>query len=259
MDHRDTIARLRAYWERHHRMVQGQRNGSLLILAQWMNEHGVPMEEALQECLSHEDNSGSDPFTAGEIRAVVNNGYRRTEAGGNPWMNKEGRRQHPPPEPHPLVRQSVLTDRERKERVALVQEFLMREGRKKRVLGPSSASPSSPMAPVTPVVAVPDPSPQGVFARMAGLVGLDLDVARLAPVAPAPAKHGRQVVVALKGRGRYASAKITDAGGMVRLAFEATSAAQALVMMEMEALKLLDAWRSADLRGPEDCVLFGVE
>jgi hypothetical protein len=30
-------------------------------------------------------------------------------------------------------------------------------------------------------------------------------------------------------------------------------------MREMEALKPLDAWRSADLRGPEDFVLFGIK
>jgi hypothetical protein len=131
MDQWDTIARLRAYWERKYGMAQGQRNSSLLVLAQWLNEHGVPMEVALQECLSYEDLSGSDPFTAGEIRAVVNNGYRRTVAGGNPWINKEGRRQPPPPEPHPLVRQPMLTERERKERVALVREHLRRQGQNK--------------------------------------------------------------------------------------------------------------------------------
>lgn len=89
------------------------------------------MGVALQECLFYEDLSGSDPFTAGEIRAVVNNGYRRTVAGGNPWINKEGRRQPPPPEPHPLVRQPMLTEREKKERVALVREHLRRQGQNK--------------------------------------------------------------------------------------------------------------------------------
>jgi hypothetical protein len=115
-------------------------------------------------------------------------------------------------------------------------------------------------------MAVPDPSPQEAFARMAEVnpalnllaevVDLDLDAAKLVPVTPAPVKHGRRVVVALKGKGRYASAKVAGADGAMRLAFDATSTAQALVMGEMEALKLLDAWRSVALKGAEDCIIY---
>lgn len=127
--------------------------------------------------------------------------------------------------------------------------------------------------PPAPLAAGPIPPPltpaREAFARMAEVnpaldllaevLDLDLDAARLVPVTPAPVKHGRRVVVALKGKGRYASAKVAGADGTIRLAFEATSSGQALVMGEMEALKLLDAWRSMDLRGPEDCIIYPVQ
>lgn len=96
----EIVTRLLDYWSRKYGMVQGSRNGNLLILAQWMNEHGVPQADALAACLPMEDRSGSDPFTAAEIRQVVVSAYRRTVAGSKPWIT--GTRQRtPPPQAHP--------------------------------------------------------------------------------------------------------------------------------------------------------------
>jgi hypothetical protein len=97
----EVVTRLLDYWSRKYGMVQGSRNGNLLILAQWMNEHGVPQADALAACLPMEDRSGSDPFTAAEIRQVVVSAYRRTVAGSKPWITGTRQRTPPPPQAHP--------------------------------------------------------------------------------------------------------------------------------------------------------------
>jgi hypothetical protein len=97
----EVVTRLLDYWSRKYGMVQGSRNGNLLILAQWMNEHGVPLADALAACLPMEDRSGSDPFTAAEIRQVVVSAYRRTVAGSKPWITGTRQRTPPPPQAHP--------------------------------------------------------------------------------------------------------------------------------------------------------------
>jgi hypothetical protein len=91
----DTLPRLLNYWRKRYGMTPGGRNTNLLILAQWMNEHGVPIAEALAVCLPMQQ----EGFPAAEVRQVVESAYKRTAAGSNAWMNSSRTAPAPPPTP----------------------------------------------------------------------------------------------------------------------------------------------------------------
>lgn len=177
----DTVERLLAYWQRRYGMVQGQRNANVLILAQWMNEHGVPLHDALSACLPMQDPSGSAPFTADEIRRAVQSGYRRTVAGSNPWITSKA--PQPPPQAHPYRMQTgfTLSPSERAAMVAMFRAAMQAEVAPQA--GEGHAPRQAPPAPPAPPPADLSPAEKAVQ-RMAErnpavafLVGaLDLDI-----------------------------------------------------------------------------------
>jgi hypothetical protein len=150
----DIVERLLAYWRRQYGMVQGSRNSNLLILAQWMNEHGVPLNDALAVCLPMQDPSGSDPFTADEIQRTVQHGYRRTVAGSNPWITSKA--PQPPPQAHPYRMQAgfTLSPSERAAMVAMFRKAIQAE-----VTAPGGEGDVHPQAPVAPAAPAPVPAP----------------------------------------------------------------------------------------------------
>lgn len=71
-DESEIIKRLTSWWERHHGMVQGQKNNNLYILAAAFNDFGFPMSEAEQLCLRY-DEGGKETEIRGVVRSVYNN------------------------------------------------------------------------------------------------------------------------------------------------------------------------------------------
>jgi hypothetical protein len=70
-----------------------------------------------------------------------------------------------------------------------------------------------------------------------------------------PAEVSRRRVIVRNGR-TYATAITRTVNGAPAFTFDTTSAAEALVLSEMEALKVLDKWRDTDMDGPRRCILF---
>jgi hypothetical protein len=179
----EVVTRLLDYWSRKYGMVQGSRNSNLLILAQWMNEHGVPQADALAACLPMEDRSGSDPFTATEIRQVVGSAYRRTVAGSGPWITGARQRTPPPPQAHPYRYTGASLSPT--DRAALVEVFA-KAMRQELAMAtePQHAEQVSPLAPAAP--AAPLTAGEQALQRMATInpalntlsQAFDLDLSR---------------------------------------------------------------------------------
>jgi hypothetical protein len=147
MTQAEIIDRLMNYWQRRFGgMVKGQRNTNLLKLAHLLNEHGIPMNDALSACLPMQDNTGTDPFTASEIRSTIASAYRKSVAGSNPWMSSTDYR--PPPPPPPPRRMPSHWILKPDEREALVRAFAQ---------ALQQAPPPAPLPPPPAAVTPPPP------------------------------------------------------------------------------------------------------
>jgi hypothetical protein len=136
-----------------------------------------------------EDRSGSDPFTAAEIRQVVVSAYRRTVAGSQPWITGT-RQRKPPPQAHPYRYTGAgisPTDR-----AALVEAFAkaMRQERAMATEPQHAEQVSPPAPPASPALVEASPAEQALQ-RMAArnpalntlvsVLDLDMGKARIVP------------------------------------------------------------------------------
>lgn len=107
MEHREAIEGLLKWWHRRFGIVRGARNANLYKLAAAFNTYGIPKEDALAVCAHFEDLSGSDPFTAHEIRNTVESAYRRTKHGTKSWTPRRSTSASLPPIPQDRVQAFV--------------------------------------------------------------------------------------------------------------------------------------------------------
>ena len=81
-DHTKVIMNLRAWWDKNHGFVEGQRNNNVFILAAAFNQHGVPKSTAafaLNEFVSQD-------FPRSEVDTILNSAYRNTDEFGTKVM-----------------------------------------------------------------------------------------------------------------------------------------------------------------------------